>query len=111
MGGTAAVSATLGALSGRSIERSLAIGYYVVGAAVLVGSFALGSRGPWRADTETETEQYGAGSQLGPRLRRRRRRATPEERAEGRRSSVGLFALGIGLVLVGALFDPARRPF
>ena len=32
LGGTAAVSATVGALAGRSIMHALATGYYVVGA-------------------------------------------------------------------------------
>jgi hypothetical protein len=45
------------------------------------------------------------------RSRRRRRKATPEERAESRRGSFGLFLLGVALVLLGALVDPSRRAF
>jgi hypothetical protein len=108
VGGTAAISATLGELGGASIARSLATGYYLVGAAVLLASFAFGSRGPWRTETNQVDEETGA---LRPRPSRRRRKATPEERAEGRRNSVGLFVLGVALVVLGAVIDPSRRAF
>jgi hypothetical protein len=108
VGGTAGVSAAIGALAGRSIEHSLAVGYYVVGAAVLVGSFVLGSRGPWRTDVMAQEPELAA---YRTRTRRRRRKATAEERAESKRSSFGLFLLGVALVLLGALVDPSRRAF
>lgn len=104
--GTAAVSAALGALAGKNLEHSLAVGFYVAGAAALVGSFLLGSRGPWR--TEVHHDDVGATGFFG---RRHMRKATPEERTEGRHHSLGLFALGIALVLVGAAIDPTRRVF
>lgn len=106
VGGTAVVSATLGALAGANILRSLATGYYVIGAAVLIGSFALGVRGPMRAEV-VENDEDTPPTPMRP-LRRRRRKATSEERAESRRSSLGLFALGIGLLLLAAAVDPAR---
>jgi hypothetical protein len=108
VGGTAAVSATIGALAGRGIEHSLAAGFYVVGAAVLVASFVLGSRGPWRSDVMAQEPELAA---YRTRTRRRRRKATPEERAESKRISFGLFVLGIAIVLLGALVDPSRRAF
>ena len=108
LGGTTAVSAALGALAGRSIAHSLATGYYVVGAGVLVGSFVLGSRGPWRSDVMAQEPELAA---YRTRTRRRRRKATPEERAESKRSSFGLFVLGLAFVLLGALVDPSRRAF
>jgi hypothetical protein len=113
LGGTTAVAAVAGALSGRSIGHALATGYYVVGAAVLVGSFVLGSRGPWRSETEDlDTDNWGGQpATMRARTRRRRRKATPEERAESKRGSVGLFLLGVALVLLGALIDPSRRAF
>lgn len=85
--------------------HALATGYYVVGAAVLVGCFVLGSRGPWRTDT-SEDESAPLQSRV-----RRRRKATPEERAEARHNSLWLFVLGIALLLLGAVFDPSRRAF
>jgi hypothetical protein len=106
VGGTAAVSATLGALAGANILRSLATGYYVIGAAVLIGSFALGVRGPVRREV-VENDDEVTPTPMRP-LRRRRRKATPEERAESRRSSLGLFALGIAFLLLAAAVDPAR---
>src|SRR5436853_5881770 len=48
LGGTTAVAAVAGVLSGRSIAHAPAAGYYVAGAAILVGSVVLGSRGPCR---------------------------------------------------------------
>jgi hypothetical protein len=106
VGGTAAVSAALGALAGASVSRSLATGYYVIGAAVLVGSLVLGMRGPWRADGAEDD-----AAPLRSRGRRRMRKATAEERSEAKRSSLGLFALGVALLLLGAAVDPSRRAF
>jgi hypothetical protein len=113
LGGTTAVAAVAGALSGKSIAHALATGYYVVGAAILVGSFVLGSRGPWRSEVEDlNTDNWGGQSAtMRARTRRRRRKATPEERAESKRGSFGLFLLGVALVLLGALVDPSRRAF
>jgi hypothetical protein len=105
VGGTAAVSAALGALAGANILRSLATGYYVIGAAVLLGSFALGVRGPMRAEVVDSNE--ATPTPMRP-FRRRRRKATAEERAESKRSSLGLFALGIALLLLAAAVDPSR---
>jgi hypothetical protein len=113
LGATSALAAVLGAASGKSILHSLAVGYYVVGAAVLIGSFVLGSRGPWRSETEDVSTEIVTGqpATFRARSRRRRRKATPEERAESKRGSVGLFLLGVALVLLGALVDPSRRAF
>jgi hypothetical protein len=109
LGGTAAIAAVLGALTGKGIAHSLATGYYVVGAAVLVGSFVMGSRGPWRSDPDPVHDARLAAYRTRP--RRKRRKATVEERAESKRGSVGLFVLGLAVVLLGALIDPSRRAF
>jgi len=39
------------------------------------------------------------------------RRATDEERSESSWLAVALFLLGLSLVVLGALFDPAHRTF
>ncbi len=121
LGAVAAISATLGALGGRNIAHSLATGYYVVGVGSLFMCFALGLRGPTRPDSSDDDEReafrpppfgvFGfsrAGYSAG---RRPRREATPEERREARLGSLGLFALGVFLVLLGAMIDPAQRVF
>jgi hypothetical protein len=110
--GTAAVSAALGALAGASVSRSLATGYYVIGAAVLVGSFVVGVRGPLRSEALDEDEAAPPASGLfRSKGRRRLRKATAEERSEGRRGSLGLFAFGVTLLLLAAAVDPSRRAF
>jgi hypothetical protein len=107
VGGTVAVSLALGALAHASLLRSLAVGFYVVAAGILVGSFVFGVRGPLRPD-------WGADAQGQPRrgiIPRAIRRATSDERVESKRNSLALFALGVVFVLIGAVFDPTRRPF
>jgi hypothetical protein len=116
VGGTAAISVVLGALAGRSLTHSLAIGFYLIGALVLIGSLALGSRGPMRADRIVEEDRPVAlGGFMGlarvPLGRRSLRKASPEERSESRRASLGLFVLGVLLILLGTAFDPTRHTF
>jgi len=120
LGGTAAISAALGALSRSSVLHALAVGYYVVGVALLIGCFVVGVRGPWRRTSSGDDEEplamppsmmgalFGSGT---PRRRRSMRKVTPEERREARLTSVGLFALALLLVVVGAAIDPSRRAF
>jgi hypothetical protein len=115
VGGTAAISLAIGALAGKNLLHSLAVGFYLAGAGVLFGCLALGSRGPMRVDRSVEEEStvfvptpsFGLRS-LG---RRRLRKASPEERNESRRASLGLFVLGLLLILLGAGFDPSRHAF
>lgn len=117
LGGTAAISVTLGALAGGNLAHSIAVGYYLVAAVTLLGCFVLGARGPLRRDTgDDDTEPlvvpptiFSAGR--GPLRRRKMRKATPEERRESRLTSLGLFALGLALVLIGSAVDPTRRGF
>jgi hypothetical protein len=116
VGGTAAISLGLGALAGDSLLRSIAVGYYLVGAGVLLCSLALGVRGPMRADRSFEADDPLAGAQawggwLRPIGRRSVRKATLDERKESRRESLGLFMLGLLIVLLGTVFDPSRRAF
>jgi len=115
VGGTAAISAALGALAGRSLLHSLAVGFYLVGAGVLFGSFALGGRGSMRVDRSAEDDPAAfapsAWGRLRPLGRRSFRKASAEERSESRRASLGLFALGLLLILIGTGFDPSRHAF
>lgn len=118
LGGVGAISATVSALTGRSVPHGLAIGYYLAGCGCLVMSFVFGSRGPTRAESTNEIEEYNPtplgifGVPRGGRVGRSpRRQATPDERREARLSSAGLFVFGLFLILLGAAFDPGRQVF
>jgi len=109
---TSAVSLVLGALAHANLERALAVGFYVAGAAVLVGSFVLGLRGPLRSDWgEGEEAEVQTPRGFGALMPRAIRRTTSDERSDARRTSLALFGLGVALILIGAGFDPARSAF
>jgi hypothetical protein len=111
---TAAVSVVLGALAHANLERALAVGFYAVGAAVLIGSFVFGMRGPVRGDYGAAHEEMEAPIPrpgLGGFFPRKVRRTTADERTEARLNSIALFLLGIALILIGSGFDPSRHPF
>lgn len=102
---TVAVSLLLGALAGSNLLRALATGFYVVGVAILIGSFAMGIRGPMRADWGEEGKR---GLVPVPRGVRRR---SDEERVDSKRNSVALFLLALTFLIIGIGFDPSRRLF
>ena len=119
--GTAVISVVLGALAHANLERALAVGFYVAGAAVLIGSFVFGLRGPvrgeWRDDREGIVPQsvppdaVPRAGLFGGMVPRKIRRTTQDERSDARRNSIALFALGVVLILIGSGFDPTRHPF
>src|SRR6185436_1499453 len=49
---TAAAAISLGLLLGAPVERSLAVGWYLSGCAILLGGFFVGNRGPFRIANE-----------------------------------------------------------
>lgn len=102
---TIVVSLLLGALAGSNLLRAVATGCYVVGVAILIGSFAMGVRGPLRAEWGEEAQRG-----LMP-LPRGVRRASSEERGDSKRNSVGLFLLAMAFLLIGVGFDPSRNLF
>jgi hypothetical protein len=104
LAGTVALSALLGLAAGGSVERAIAVGLYIVGAVFLVGCFVVGARGPLRGS--------GQGGESVPVLGARRlRRATADERSESSRTAILLFVLGLTLVVLGSLVDPAHSAF
>ena len=106
---TVVFSVTIGALAHASLERAIAVGFYIAGAAVLVGCFIFGLKGPVRAEYGShEHPEQSMRSVLVPRSVRR---ATPEERGESKRNSLALFVLGIVLIVIAAAFDPRRHVF
>ena len=98
--GTALASLALGAIGGASLSRSVSLGFYVVGAFLLVAGFFIGNRGPARAKREVHI--------LGPRFMRW---ATREETEDALNTSALFVALGFVLVLLGLVADTRVRLF
>jgi hypothetical protein len=97
---TAVVSAVVGLLFGAGLDRSISVGFYLVGCFLLVGGFFIGNRGPARPKGE-------AGPSLfGPRFMRW---ATPDEREETLNTSAVFVAIGFVLLLLGVLVDSRVR--
>jgi hypothetical protein len=97
---TAVVSLALGAATGAGINRSISLGFYVIGSFVLVAGFFIGNRGPARLQGEEH------GGLLGP---RRVRWATREERVVTLNESAIFVSIGFLLLLIGVLVDDRVR--
>jgi hypothetical protein len=104
IGGTIGLSALFGFAAGADLRRAISVGLYIVGAALLVGCFVVGVRGPLRgvsASGET-VPLFGA---------RGVRRATGSERSEASRTAILLFLIALSLILIGSAFDPVHSNF
>lgn len=101
VGATVLVSALFALVGGSSLQRSIAVGFYVAGALLLAGCFVIGVRGPMRGVSKSGDTVSLLGA-------RRVRRATDDERSEAARTSILLFCLGLLLVVLGTVVDPAR---
>jgi hypothetical protein len=99
---TAAVSLVLGLAAGAGVNRSISLGFYVVGSFLLIAGFFVGNRGPARLRGEEH------GGLLGP---RRLRWASLEERTSALNESALLVAIGFVLLVVGLLVDDRARVF
>jgi hypothetical protein len=97
---TVVVSLAIGAAAGAGINRSISLGFYVIGSFVLVAGFFIGSRGPARAQGEEH------GGLLGP---RRVRWATREERVLTLNESAIFVSIGFLLLVIGVLVDDRVR--
>jgi hypothetical protein len=106
--GTGVPGLLLGLAIGSSARRSLSVTYYCVGAALLVGTVVTGVKGPFRGEFRGRAEPGPLGRLVAPRTLRR---ATTDERMEGQRLSVFLFAIGIIVLRIGAAFDPIHNNF
>jgi hypothetical protein len=94
-GVTAVLSLLGGLLGGSSVERAVAVGFYLVGSFMLIAGFFIGNRGPVRPK--------GAGPMfLGSRIMRW---ATPLEREESLNESAVFVALGFVLIIIGVAVD------
>lgn len=92
---TAAASLVLGLAAGAGVDRSVSLGFYLVGSFMLVAGFFLGNRGPARSKDE------GHGL-LGP---RRLRWATLDERIGALNDSAVFVSMGFLLILIGLVVD------
>jgi hypothetical protein len=103
-GAVLVLAAALGLLLGTSLSRSVSVGFYIVGAFLLVAGFFVGNRGPTRLRGEPGDEgPWGLGRKRGVRL------ATPEERADAV-STTGVFiTLGFVLIIIGVIADSRYR--
>jgi hypothetical protein len=93
---TAVGALAVGLLSGDSLTRSIAIGFYVVGSFWLVAGFFIGNRGPVRLKSDIGAPLFGS---------RFVRWATPEEREETINMSAVYVLLGFVLILFGFAAD------
>jgi hypothetical protein len=101
---TVVLSTLFGLAAGASIQRALAIGFYLAGAVLLGGCFVVGARGPLRGVSREGDTVPLVGA-------RGVRRATGDERSESSRTAILLFVFGLSLVVIGSLIDPAHKSF
>ena len=94
--GTALISLVVGFAVGSDLSRSLAMGFYIVGACLLIGGFFVGNRGPVRAKRNQPIPLFGT---------RFVRWATAEEQNETINTSAVYVSLGFALILVGVIAD------
>jgi hypothetical protein len=109
VGLTAMGASVIGLLLGASIDRSLVLGFYLVGCFFMVAGFFVGNRGPARVKSE---EPGAAATPFGVFSGSRRLRwATLGEQEETINTSAVFVTLGIILVIVGVLLDSRHTLF
>ncbi len=93
-------SLALGALSGASVRRALALGCYLAGSFLLLAGFFLGTKGVLRAESDPVKSRP-----LGFVGVRRVRTASPQEQRESIGISMLVGTLGVILLLAGVAAD------
>jgi hypothetical protein len=96
--GVALLSLLGGVALGSGVNRSLSVGFYVSGSAILIFGFFAGNRGPVRPKGD------GAGF-IFPLPGRMLRWASPTEQEESISLSAIFVLLGFALIIVGVLAD------
>jgi hypothetical protein len=99
---TAALTLTLTALGGGNVDRTVSIGFDLVGVFFLVAGFFVGNRGPVRLKGQASVPLFGE---------RRMRWATPVERNEAISDSAIFIAVGIVMIIIGVAIDSRYRLF
>jgi hypothetical protein len=97
---TAVVAVLLGLAFGSSLARSLSLGWYLVGSALLLSAFFVGNRGPSRP----QGEGWNPFS-----MQRWVRWATPDEQRESISLSAFLAVMGFLIIVLGILADARYR--
>jgi hypothetical protein len=97
---TVLVSLVIGLIAGTSLERSLSLGFDLIGMLFLVIGFFVGMRGPFRM----------SGGEI-PGGRRFVRWAQPDEANETINVSALLVTLGFAFIVIGLTIDPRYSLF
>jgi hypothetical protein len=103
--GTAVCALAIGALAGTSVDRSLYLGFYWVGALALVIGIFVGSRGPVRVKSDEPGSSMFPLPFFGFGGKRMLRWATRSEQDETINNSAVFVAVGLVLLLVGFIVD------
>jgi hypothetical protein len=110
LGVTIVGALALGLLAGSSVNRSLTLGFYLMGCFMLIAGFFVGNRGPTRVRGEV-----GSASMFGLPLpgssTRRIRWATLGEQNETINNSAIYIFLGLVLVAIGVVIDSHQSVF
>jgi hypothetical protein len=107
VGVTVAGSLLIGVLAGASVDRSLVLGFYLMGCFLMLAGFFVGNRGPARV----KSEGPGPITPFGAMGDRRLRWATLGEQEETINNSAVLVGLGVILVVIGVLLDGRESIF
>jgi len=99
---TAVLTLTFAALGGGNLDRTVSIGFDLVGVFFLVAGFFVGNRGPVRLKGQDSVPLFGE---------RRMRWATPRERDETLSDSAIFIAVGIAMIIIGVAIDSRYRLF
>jgi hypothetical protein len=99
---TAALTLVFTALAGSNVDRTVSIGFDLVGVFFLVAGFFVGNRGPVRLKGQASVPLFGE---------RRMRWATPDEREEAISDSAIFIAVGIAMIIIGVAIDSRYRLF
>jgi hypothetical protein len=101
-GVTTAFTLLFAALSGGSVDRTVSVGFDLVGVFFLVAGFFVGNRGPVRLKGQASVPLFGE---------RRMRWATPDEREEAISDSAIFVAVGVAMIIIGVAIDSRYRLF
>ncbi len=99
-GGSAVLALLVGLPLGAGVLRSVSVGWYLCGSALLIGGFFVANRGPARPQGE---------GWLPFSMRRWVRWATPEEQHESISLSAILVVLGFVIIVLGVLADTRHK--